>query len=47
MLLFYSFLIICKMVRFYADTYLISLCRVRMCYRALRYFWHVYGKSLR
>ena len=46
MLLFYSFLIICKMVRPHADIYLISLCRVRICYRALRYFWHVYEKSL-
>ena len=46
MLLFYSFLIVCKMVRFYADTYLISLCRVRIHYRTLRHFWHVYEKSL-
>ena len=47
MLLFYSFLIICKMVRFHADTYLISLCRVCVSYRTLRYFWHVYEKPLR
>ena len=47
MLLFYSFLIICKMVRFHADTYLISLCRVRICYRTLCHFWHVYEKPLR
>ena len=47
MLLFYSFLIICKMVRFHTDTYLISLCRVRICYRTSRYFWHVYEKPLR
>ena len=46
MILFYSFLIICKMVRSHTDTYLISLCRVCVSYRALRYFWQVYEKSL-
>lgn len=46
MLLFYSFLIICKMVRFHADTYLISLRRVRMYSCMLCHFWHVYEKSL-
>ena len=46
MILFYSLLIICKMVYSHADTYLISLCRVRMHYRTSRHFWHVYEKSL-
>ena len=34
------------MVCFHGDTYLISLCRVCVPYRTLRYFWYVYEVSL-
>ena len=46
MILFDSFLIICKMVHFHGDTYLISLCKVCMRHRELYHSWCSYEEPL-